>query len=112
MCSSDLYLRHLLDKSFDLLHQQVVAIRASNLCKILIELSWNKGCLHLKKYFLPVIGHNMCILDSSEKWKVLMAHMHLQLAAHLLTWRILFKNALLREIFRLMPKVACKEPKD
>ena len=43
-----IYLRHLLDKPFDLLHQQVVAIRASDLCKLLIELSWNKGCLHLK----------------------------------------------------------------
>ena len=52
----------------------------------------------------------MCILDSPQIWKVFMAHMHLQLAAQILAWRILFKDALPREILRLVPEVACKEP--
>ena len=54
----------------------------------------------------------MSIFDSPQKWKVLMAHMHLQLAAHLLAWRILFKDALRREVLGLVPEVACKELKD
>ena len=91
-----IYKGHLLDKPLDLLNQQVGAIRVSDLCKLLIEISWDKGCLHLKKYFLPVICHDMRILDSPQIWKVFMAHMHLQLAAQLLAWRILIKDALLR----------------
>ena len=91
-----IYLGHSLDKNLNLLNQLVGTICVSDLREFIIKFSWNKGCLHLKKYFLPVISHNMRILNSPQKWKVLMAHMHLQLAAHFLAWRVLFKDALLR----------------
>ena len=72
-----IYLGHFLDKLLDLLHQPVGAFRVSNLSKFVIEFGWNKGSLHLNKYFLPVIGYNMCIFDSPQKWKVFKAHMQL-----------------------------------